>query len=210
MTSSRKVLMILHPKASPCTCSSTCWSAQNKHLDSWCCLGSSSTMPKQEERTVDHHTWRCLRKCSYIPDLSHPGLCHYLVGACSTHQVNEVTEILLYLLRRQTPHQIQGTIQLLVTLQKQEHPSVTVCTDKHKVMWRRTVALVNPPNGERHSNSNLQNVLHQNILIKYCLEPFDHWLLTWYHKKCSRAQFKGHGLNWCNAINLRHQAASYT
>lgn len=145
---------------------------------------------------------RCLRKCSYIPDPSHPGLSHDLVGACSTHQVNEVTEILLYLLWRQTPHQIQGTIQLLVTLQKQKHPSVTVCTDKHKVRWTGTVVLVNPPNGERESNSNLQNVLHQNILIKHCLEPFDHWLFTWYCKKGSRAQFNGPSSSWCHASNL--------
>lgn len=47
---------------------------------------------------------------------------HFLGTACSTHQVNEVTEILLDLLRRQAPHQIQGTIQLLVTLQEQEEP----------------------------------------------------------------------------------------
>lgn len=37
-----------------------------------------------------------------------------------TDQVNEVTEVLLNLLRRQTPHQVQGTVQLLVTL-KQTH-----------------------------------------------------------------------------------------
>ncbi len=41
-----------------------------------------------------------------------------------THQVNEVTEVLLDLLRRQTPHQVQGTVQLLVILkdnQQRQH-----------------------------------------------------------------------------------------
>ena len=34
----------------------------------------------------------------------------------ATHQVDEVTEVLLDLLGRQTPHQVQSTIQLLVIL----------------------------------------------------------------------------------------------
>lgn len=32
------------------------------------------------------------------------------------YQVNEVAEVLLYLLRGQTPHQVQGTVQLLIIL----------------------------------------------------------------------------------------------
>lgn len=33
-----------------------------------------------------------------------------------TYQVDQVTEVFLYLLWRQAPHQVQGTVQLLVTL----------------------------------------------------------------------------------------------
>lgn len=116
------------------------WSFTQKHLHAHTAAGLPRTntqipgvvwavsQPCQNRRRELQITipGRCLRKCSYIPDLSHPGLSHYLVGACNTHQVNEVAEILLYLLWRQTPHQIQGTIQLLVTLQKQEHPSVSM------------------------------------------------------------------------------------
>lgn len=42
-----------------------------------------------------------------------------------THQVNEVTEVLLDLLRRQTPHQVQSTVQLLVVL---KHTNIRVKT----------------------------------------------------------------------------------
>lgn len=35
-----------------------------------------------------------------------------------TYQVNEIAEVLLNLLWRQTPHQIQGTIQLLIILRR--------------------------------------------------------------------------------------------
>lgn len=37
-----------------------------------------------------------------------------------THQVNKITEVLLNLLGRQTPHQIQGTIQLLIILRNKK------------------------------------------------------------------------------------------
>lgn len=36
----------------------------------------------------------------------------------STYQVNEVTEVLLDLLRRQTPHQVQSTVELLFSLRQ--------------------------------------------------------------------------------------------
>lgn len=39
-----------------------------------------------------------------------------MIGKTKTYQVNEVTEVLLDLLRRQTPHQVQSTVQLLVIL----------------------------------------------------------------------------------------------
>lgn len=45
-----------------------------------------------------------------------------------THQVNEVTEVLLDLLRRQTPHQVQGTVQLLVTLKHTQAAETTLIT----------------------------------------------------------------------------------
>lgn len=44
----------------------------------------------------------------------------------STHQVNEVTEVLLDLLRRQTPHQVQSTVELLVSLQQTQIRTVAL------------------------------------------------------------------------------------
>lgn len=41
----------------------------------------------------------------------------------ATHQVDEVTEVLLDLLGRQTPHQVQSTIQLLVILKHTHNES---------------------------------------------------------------------------------------
>ena len=35
-----------------------------------------------------------------------------------TYQINQVTEVFLDLLWRQAPHQVQGTVQLLITLPK--------------------------------------------------------------------------------------------
>lgn len=96
--------------------------------------------------------------------LSYLGLSHHSVRASGTHQVNEVTEILLYLLRRQTPHQIQGTIQLLVTLRKQEHPSVTVHTDKHITLTgTRTAVLVSSSDTTNTASiSNQEYALYQH------------------------------------------------
>lgn len=130
MTSSRNLLMTLHLKA--CGAYTVVpVGLPKKHIHSWhflcnCCI----LLPCQKTRSeTNHHTSEMLQQMfSHTSSLSHPGLSHYLVRASNTHQVNEVTEILLYLLRRQTPHQIQGTIQLLVTLRKQEHTLVTICT----------------------------------------------------------------------------------
>lgn len=36
----------------------------------------------------------------------------------ATHQVDEVAEVLLDLLGRQTPHQVEGTVQLLLSLKQ--------------------------------------------------------------------------------------------
>lgn len=54
------------------------------------------------------------------------------VRACEagTHQVDQVTEVFLYLLWRQAPHQVQGAVQLLIALwkNKEKHLSIYVHT----------------------------------------------------------------------------------
>lgn len=45
----------------------------------------------------------------------------------STYQVNEVTEVLLDLLRRQTPHQVQSTVELLFSLRQTQIKTQLCC-----------------------------------------------------------------------------------
>ena len=48
-----------------------------------------------------------------------------------TYQVDQVTEVFLYLLWRQAPHQVQGTVQLLITLPRDKQECLSHSADRN-------------------------------------------------------------------------------
>lgn len=48
-----------------------------------------------------------------------------------TYQVDQVTEVFLDLLWRQAPHQVQGTVQLLITLPRDKQECLSHSADRN-------------------------------------------------------------------------------